>query len=525
MPPVPLRSCRLTRARPAPRLRLHVLAWAVGAVLSGSGVWAQTELGLPVEERPLFSVTPVLSVSETFTDNGGLVAKDRKSDAITELGAGVVLERHAGRVQGFLDYSLIGRFHHRGTNSDDVRHELDAAGRAELVEEFAFLDASAAISRQAVSAFGLQSSDDTIDNPNRTEFRRYRLSPHLRGRLGARAAYEARLSYAAADGSDSTAADVREMQALLAADSGPVDRLGWGLRASRDITDYRLGRRTKTDSATGTLKLAPHPQLLLSATGGREWTDALSLERESSPRWGWGLDWRPTQRTRLAAERERRYFGHSHSLLLSHQMPRSVWTYSDFQNVESNLGVSLGSRGTVFDLFFRQFASVEPDPGRRTVLVNSFLQANGLEPDAPVLGGFLTRAQTVTRRQGLSVAFNGLRTVAVLSLQQSRTRPLDLSIRSLDDLASSGAVRQRGGAVTVARRLTPTVSLHLGFAQQNTRGELDDRFNRLRTYSASWSERVGRRVTVSIEGRHTRFESPSSPYRENAIVARLRAEF
>lgn len=518
-------AARPTRRSP---LKPRALAWAVSLVLAGagSGVRAQTQDAGAAAAAPSFRWTPEVAITETLTDNARLSAPGREeADAITELSASLSLEREGGRIQGFLDYTLAGVLRARSTQADQIRHDLDAAGRAELIEEFAYLDASAAVGRESISPFGPQSVDDTLVNPNRTEVRRWSLSPSLRGRLGSRTAWQARLSYAARDSSEESVSDVVDIRAFLEAGTERGERLGWALRASRDINDYRFGRRTETDSATLTLRAAPSTQLELSATGGAESTDALSLEKRSSRRHGFGLEWRPAPGTRLALEREQRYFGRSHSLILSHQTPRSVWTYSDTRGLGSESGYALGRGGTIYDLFFNQFASVEPDPVRRRALVESYLQANGLDPDALALGGFLTTAQTLERRQSLSVAFSGVNNVVVASVQQGRTELLDPAAGGTGELAQSGVVRQRGVALAFARRLTPISSLHLGFAQQHSRGELDSRSSRLRSYTVDWSRSLGERSSLSIGARHVRFESDSGPYRENAVVAGLSVRF
>src|SRR6185312_3367064 len=97
------------------------------------------------------------------------------------------------RLKGYLDYSLTGLWYARGTASNQVLHNLAASGNAAIVENFFNVDLNGSISQQAISAFGVQSPDTSLHNPNQTSVASFGVSPYLHGRLGDRFDYEARL--------------------------------------------------------------------------------------------------------------------------------------------------------------------------------------------------------------------------------------------------------------------------------------------------------------------------------------------
>ena len=60
----------------------------------------------------------------------------------------------------------------------------------------AFIDASASITQENISALGQRSADPALVNANRTEVASARVSPYLRGTLASLVDYEARLTLA-----------------------------------------------------------------------------------------------------------------------------------------------------------------------------------------------------------------------------------------------------------------------------------------------------------------------------------------
>ena len=77
------------------------------------------------------------------------------------------------------------------------------------------------------------------------------------------------------------------------------------------------------------LIVSPTAQLSVTLTAGRERNDIITLQETSYDNTGIAVDWRPSQRTRLAVAAQKRYFGTGHNISLEHRTGLTVWRYTD----------------------------------------------------------------------------------------------------------------------------------------------------------------------------------------------------
>ena len=469
-------------------------------------------------------VTTSLKLSETVSSRRNGVTGESTNEAVTTISPGVRATSRTGRLQGSVDYSLDGVLNSRDSSANAVRHRLAAAGVAEVVERHLYVDLTGSISRQPISTFGVLSADPLVTDKNTTDVRTFSVSPVLRGNVAGAVDVEARWHAAmtrsgatSASDSNSSVASVRMGSAAAAA------RTGWSLDLSRQVVDYDLGRRTEEDRAVVGVSFAASPELRLTARVGVEDGDLVSFQKERTDTFGAGLLWTPTVRTKLAIDLDRRSFGHSHGVSFEHRMRRSVWRFSDRQDL-TNGASAQGATVPAFDLFFSLFQSQEPDPFLREQLVNSFLQRNNLDPRTLVNGGFLTSASALQRRQELSFAVEGVRTTFVVSGNLTSSRRAFGTVVGGDDL-SAGGLRQRGLTVAVTHRLTPSSTLGLIAASQHSNSDTVGLFSRLNSITANWTDRIGRRTTMSLGVRHSSFDSGTDANRENALLANLHMAF
>jgi uncharacterized protein (PEP-CTERM system associated) len=486
---------------------------------------ARTPEAAPVLRRKYF-IEPFASLTETLTDNGNLTT-DRQPDLINEASVGLRASANTARLKGYLDYSLRGLVYTKGTADNQIQNSLAAFGTAELLESRIFVDVEAGISQQLISAFGTQSPDSALGNANRTEVANYALSPYVRGRLGAAAQYELRLRYASTHSSHSSSFD-NDTASGEAQFSGltTLTPLTWSAQLSHTIIDYTAGRRTEADLARGVLTWAVTPQLKVSAIGGAESNNYLSLDKQSHSDYGIGVEWRPSERTKLSAQRENRFFGDSHAVSFVHRTARTIWTYTDSRGIMTTPNQSsIGSLGTAFDLFFEQFAPREPDPIARRQLVNAFLQLNLIDPNRQLLPTFLTSAATVERTQNLSFALLGLRDTLTVSASQGRTSRLDVLVIDGGDFSTADEIVQRGISIHLAHRLTPLATLSFGGLYQRVTGSPIGETTLLRSLTALWSTQLGRRTHLSLGARRSHFTSVTLPYDESAVYASVRLTF
>jgi uncharacterized protein (PEP-CTERM system associated) len=495
--------------------------------LAQVGVAAALLFGAAAAQAQLsgWTVTPTFTASQEFTDNRNLSATDRQSDAITTLGVGLRMGSRAGRVQGSVSYSLSADFYARDSSYNTIYNSLSANMAAELVEQVVFFDASASISQQSVSAFGLQGNRPGSVNDNSTEYGSLTLSPYVRGRPFGLMDLEARLSstYSGAlDGSTGSAgshfASVRVGENLGA--------IGWAVVASRsydDFENFEGGRTNVSDRITPFISYTPEPGLRFFLSGGYERNDVLSVQPTTYKTWGGGFSWQPSPRTQFSAQTEQRYFGNSWNISASHRMRRAVVAYTD-TNSDENRTTGSGAPLSTYDLFFAQFASIQPDPALREVLVRDFLRAAGLDPDQQASAGFINKAVTVTRNQNLSLAVQGQRNTLVLSAFATSSRRVDTLSQAEDDLSQVSRLTQQGVSISMSHRLTPTSSVVVFASAQRTPDQDDVQGNDLGELSLTWSDRIGPRSGVSVTGRHTR-ATGANPYRENSLLARFNYAF
>ena len=472
---------------------------------------------------PSFSSS--LAVTQTLTDNRFLSRDDRQSELITQVSPSLHFNKNFGRIRGHLDYSLNSYLYASDTSSSNFQNSLNAALQIEAIENWAFINANALISQQSISAFGVQSPDPALKTSNQSEVSSYSIAPYVRGAIPGVLTYQAGANYSITRGGSFVAANSTSSGANAVVSSDRTfSRLGWSANVSRQNIDFDQGRRTESDRINGILNFAVNPDLRLSTRVGRESNNYQFSEKSNSSTWGYGVNWRPNERTRFSYETERRFFGKSHSLVLEYRTPKTVWNYQDSRDIaasssDTRVGV------TTHDLYLAQFASIAPDPVQRELLVNAFLLSYGINPNALVSGGFLTSAVSVQRRQNLSLALTGIRDVVILTAFKTENSALDSLAPRTDDLSVGGSVRQQGLAVNVSHRLTPNSAVNFGITESKSSATVGSRSARQRSFIATWTGRINLRTNLSITARHVIFDSSTVPYNESALIAGFTFQF
>ena len=475
----------------------------------------------------LFTVVPSVSLQETITDNYRLSTADRKADAITEASAGIRVNSNSGRIRGSLDYSLTSRLAVSNTGANDLRHSLAAQLSAELIDNKAFIDVRASIAPQPISVFGKRSFGSSNENSNQADVLNYTISPYARGTLGGQVQYEVRLDQSGSLSSASQAADASTTSVSGSLSGGNVTGLfGWSVTASHLVSDFSDGDQTESDRVRAVLTRAFGSHVTLSFIAGVEANDFAGAGKKSYSNSGLQVRWIPNQRTSLSALYERRFFGNAHAVDFAYRTPRTTWAFSDSRDISTTPDrVTRLILGDAYSLFFVQFASVEPDPVRRDLLVRAFLAANGISPNALIAGDFLGSGVTVQRTQTLSFAVQGVRSTLTLRSQFSNSARVNRVLVGGDSLIEATRVRQRNISVDYSHRLTPTAAAGLVLARLRTSGIFDAQATTLTSLSATLSDMVNARTNISAGARFVKFSSATQPYTEKAVFANVRLTF
>lgn len=465
-----------------------------------------------------------VSAGVTLSSNGSQT-QDARSEQVIEVSPGVRMVANGARVKGSLDYSLRAMHHFQGTSDDSLRHALNGQGSIEVWDGRAYVDASAAISDESVSAFGASGGSGISDN-NRSATFSYRFSPYLKGRLFGAADYELRYSLAGSDTRQATRSDSQSQDLSLRLQGMFNGPLGWSVQAQSGTTDYSQDRETRSDSVRLNLNYTATPQLMLNAVVGTERNDVLSVQRESYNITGVGADWRPSPRSRLSLDLQKRYFGHSHNLQLEHRTGLTLWRLRDSRDVSSTPSqAATASLGSLYDLLDAFYLTIEPDPVKRAQLVQADLLSLGLPGDTEVFQSFLTSTATLARTQSLSAILQGRRTVVTATFSRSRTSRLQSLITLGDDFDSSDYVLQQGLSLSVGHRLTPLTAVSADWSLQRNEGSQAGQKTSTNSFTLRVNTQLAARTSGSLQLRRSVQDSPTGGYGETSIAGVVNHRF
>jgi len=508
-----------------PRAYLFV-TFSILPMLVSTGVQSQELMGGALPARA-FEVKPRLSLSETWTNKVQAGNAGGSSDQITEISPGVQIRAESSRIQGYLDYALNKLHYAQNQSSDRLQNSLNAFGTLEAIEKYFFIDVSATIAQQSVSALGTQSVIDSSINSNQTEVANWRVSPRIQGRLANIVNYEARWSRTLVDSKSDLRSGPGQTDWLvrLSGDS-PIQGLGWTLDSSRQTVGFSEGRTTEADLNLLGLGYLLTPQLSLSANMGVESSNYASEVKENFTSSGLGFSWRPSDRTTLSGSTDQRSFGRTHRLDLAHRTGRTAWKVSDAQSTSATpVQSSLGSIGSVYDILFSQFASIEPNPTARAQLVNAYLQINNLNPNTRVLTPFLSAAQTLSRQQDLLFALLGVRSTLTFIASQTKSQRLDTLSVALDDYSTQAQIKQQGLSINFSHRLKPDMSMSALGSWQKIGGTDGSGGERTTLLSFNLTKSFAKNSTISSAWRHVKTHGASEPTRETALTFNINVLF
>jgi uncharacterized protein (PEP-CTERM system associated) len=475
-------------------------------------------------------IVPSMEVVETYTDNVALAPDNRKeSDFITSLSPALRIDGNTARARLNLNYRRQQLFYAGGSQRNTGLNFLNALGRLEAIENRVYVEAGGSITQQAISAFGAQPTSSENTNSNRAETSSFFLSPYARGRIGSAAEYEARYRATTTRSSASILAgsQTSEFSGALKS-SSQLATIGWTLDANRHTTRFEGRRSLELARTGGSLIYHYDPELVFSLLGGLESNNYASQSTESRGTYGIGFDWAPSPRTRATGTAEKRFFGDSHDLSVSHRTPRSSWQYTHSRAatvVPDQLG--LARPGTAYDLLFDALASRFPDPLLRAQEVERQLRQNGIPANLAGDNSFLTSQAFVQRIQQASVGLLGVRDTIIFTASSARRESLGGGGGAVGDFAASSVIDTRSVTATWAHRLSPLSSVNLLLSHVNSKGaagtNLDTTQNSARVL---FSHNLSPRTQATIGVRYVSFDSiTGSGFTEKAVTASIATLF
>ncbi len=532
-----IKRYRILCELPGPGNRMGLTGCVIGLMALVTMAHAQEDPAA-ISGKPSWYITPSITGMMTMTDNvnpGG--SGEKQSDFITSVAPAIRIDGKGGRVSGSMFFSWQKNFYADENSYNNDQKFLNATGKAELVEQWLFLDASANISQQPESIFGTQSVGNELVNDNLTETTSYQWSPYIQGVLGGAAEYELRYSNAhtsSTTGLYSSGSGVdNQLWSGRLAGATRFAPLGWTLSAEdqrnegdqqRDILDTRL---------TGTLEYQIDPQVKVSLLTGWESENYSSIDKEDSTFNGYGINWAPTERTSVSIRNEKRRYGDVYTFDFSHRTALTAWRYTDSQNVvlPGEQYYNTSPITTNYDMIYLQLAS-DPryanDPLGRAQATNDLLTLLGIPANSPITGNIMNAQPYLQHQRQASVSLIGANNTVTFSVQSSSNEAIQTGASTLDDFALSQNISQSGASASWARKLTPDTSLTLNLLTSHSSGDNSDDDSRLRSWSLQMTSRLGVRTTAGLGIRHNDYESTGlygSDYTENAIIGTLSASF
>ncbi len=466
--------------------------------------------------RP-YLLVPTFNASAEYVSVRSRSGGSQPAELVMQLGPGLQLSKQSGPVQGTLNYQLRGSVHSRRNELNTFDNNLDASGRAEAVPGWVYVDARASVGKQLVQPLGEQNSPNSLAaNSNQREVLNLQVSPYARGELLGLADYELRLKAGANQVRGASAGDYNVVGSSLNLSSprrGTV--VGWGLAASQDRLAYKGGRTTDNARLMVSVIATPLPDLSLSARAGQESTNVGGVDTRTYDNWGGSLNWTPSPRTVVSLSADRRYFGDSYQVAVEHRLRRSAFRFTSTRDVSTN-----DQPQTLFQVYMRQYQSVEPDFNLRLIRVLELLRQTGQDPNSIVGGGFLTTAVTVQRRDELTYSYLLPRSTIAIRASSGASEPLE----NLSALPRTISLKYKGLDASVSHRLTPVTNLGLfvNYQVNSAPGQTD---STLKSVSSNVFTALNRHTSVGIGARYSVSSGASFSTRDTALTGSLSVRF
>lgn len=494
---------------------------------NASSLNQQTNLGgnntseLPSNQGRAWYIKPRINLTETLTDNSNLNTSQnsKEGDLITQISPGVLIDGKSARIKGHLDYALNAQIYAKSNNTR-TQNSLNSFGTLEAVENWLFVDVSGVIAQQAISAFGTQSPSNGSINNNSTETSTYRVSPYIQGKFAGWTDYTLRYNRSTTRSTASSASNI-DLTEWTGGMKGSTyfQNLRWALDGSQQTADYSSGRETDASKFAAKLTYALTSQFSVSGSGGWEENNYASLDQERRTTHGYGFDWSPTERTQISAFKERRFFGDGHNISLSHRFPLSSIRYTDTRDVSilPNQFSSVGL-GSVFDIYYDQFASLVPDPVQRANFVNALLAQNGINPNTQVTSSFLSSRASIQRRQQLTLILQGARNSLTFLVNRNLSQSTLAAAATTDDFSQASEIRQQGYSINFSHKVSELSNLNALLSRQESTGNGSVNLKTTTNlYQVNLSSKLGAKTSGSLSLRHTESDGASS-FKENAII-------
>lgn len=508
--------------------------------------------------------TPRFSIRETYTTNVMLRPEElARSDLVTQINPGISLVGKTKRAKVNISYTMNNLIYAQETQFTRIAHQLNASATGELLENFLFLDAKAAMFQQNASLFGGQAVDNVNRiGGNRADIRSYSISPYIRHRFGDIATTELRYAYSIVDstlnggnnnnvlGAGAVSAGSAGGQGFansesntirLGINSGAAFRiLGWGIDYNREEITFNTQQFTRPinqEKIIGNINYRVTPEFSLIGTGGYEKNSFVSVGRNpESPVWSGGFHWKPSERTDIKATAGKRFFGDTYFVAASHRTRITSWNVTYNEDVTTARSQFLIPVTHDIAGYYNTLLMSNPifanDPILRQQRVNSILQTSGLPSSVTTPTNFLTNQFFLQRNLQASVAINGVKnTLLFRGFHMSRDAQTPQAVNSElfggQNLTLLNNSAQMGGSVLWSWTISPRTNANLNLAYTRISFNNTNRVDNNKLISLSFLRTFYPGINGMLEYRHQDRDSNQrgNEYQEHAVTASLNMQF
>lgn len=419
-------------------------------------------------------LSPEIQTTVTATNNAAYVEGDAaRKDLILDIAPSLQIFGRGPQ------YTLQGRMALNALyySRDSAPNRLLPSGRIELnavpVQRWITLDALASVDQTAEDPFAAQ--PDVQSTVNRLTTSRFFVSPALRHDFSDIDSIELRTDQewvhrSGGSQADLVAADSHTQNHLFRLERRPVP-LGGAIEIAQLDTHYGSRSAYESTTARAVVSYSPDPQMVFSVIGGSE-RSRFALTQSTDPIYGFRAELAPTDRTRIDATVEQRFFGTGWDVLMQHRSPQLALSLQAVRQATAQTSSTvLGAGSDTAGLLDAILTTRYPDAAARAVVVRDLIDRLGLPQE---LGDPVeVFSETAQLETGLTASLSFLGRLTVVTIA-AYTREFTQLQRQDDPLLPSAgydaANRQRGLSFGLNRRLTPLSSVDLLVSYSRIRG-------------------------------------------------------
>lgn len=469
---------------------------------------------------------PFVHGSAIYTDNVNQTANNPEDALILTVTPGFSLRSEgSSRVQAGMNYGLTGVARIGENLDNDLYQNMHAIGKAELMEDFLFIDGTANISQQLTSLYG-SPADTATNSSNRTATGTYLVSPYIQQRFGNFAQSLVRFSQYGAifQGNDFNNSNTSAINATLTSGTRFND-LSWGLNYLFRNAVIQNSANAQFESYGAHLGYDLTRRLKLRGTVGYDHNDYAAAPGTaiSGSYWTGGFDWAPNRRTNIGASIGESYFGRTYGFNFNYRTRNSVWTASYNDGVNDISRQLLNNQPLyVWTCDGGQFLGdgALPPQGQTNCVLQDAAPIGSAPSGGPGLANGIYLSKTL--RGGGS--WSKGRTSMNLSVFNTRRQYQQLEGLPEDDL--------RGFIAAYGYRLQPHTTLNASLGYTNTQSPaglwtIGARDDNLYTVRMAVNHQFDSNLTGMLQLKHQQRDSndPFNSFDENSILANATMNF